>query len=77
MAAPASAVSRTASLGIVRAVRAGAIGHGTGILAGAVVGGIGGRILMRILFLENEGTNGGITENGNEVGGSHRAGLSR
>ncbi len=63
-----SAVSWTAPLGVVRAVRAGAIGLGTGILVGAVVGGIGGRIVMRILFLENEATKGGITENGNEVG---------
>ena len=38
------------------------------MLVAGVVGGIGGRIVMRFLFLQNEATAGLITENGNQVG---------
>jgi hypothetical protein len=51
-----------------RVLRLGAIGIGTGVLVAALVGGIGSRIVMRLLFLGNEATKGSITENGNEVG---------
>ena len=51
-----------------RVLRLGAIGIGTGVLVAAVVGGIGSRIVMRLLFLGNESTKGSITENGTEVG---------
>ena len=53
---------------VTRALRLGAVGIGTGILVAALVGGIGSRIVMRLLFLGNEATKGSITENGNEVG---------
>ena len=66
--APSTAVSRPFVTPLVRALRTGAIGFGTGMLVGGVVGGLGGRIVMRILFLENRETIGGITENGNEIG---------
>ena len=52
----------------IRVLRLAAVGIGAGVLVAGVVGGIGGRIVMRLLFLGNESTKGSITENGNEVG---------
>jgi len=63
---PTPAFSTTAA--VLRSLRLAAVGIGTGVLVAGVVGGIGGRIAMRVLFLQNELAKGSITENGNEVG---------
>jgi hypothetical protein len=52
----------------IRVLRVAGVGIGTGVLVAGVVGGIGGRIVMRILFIANDSTKGDITENGNRVG---------
>jgi hypothetical protein len=51
-----------------RVLRLAAVGIGTGIIVAGLVGGLGSRIVMRLLFLENDAIKGSITENGNEVG---------
>jgi hypothetical protein len=68
MAEASSAAASRAVLAPLRGLRTAAIGFGAGCLVGALVGGLGARLIMRILFLANGSTRGSITANGNEVG---------
>jgi hypothetical protein len=65
---PHAAPASSAWAGTLRSLRMVGVGIGAGVIVAAVVGGAGGRIVMRILFLANDSTKGDITENGNRVG---------
>ena len=49
-------------------IRSTAVSGMAGALAGVLVGGVGGRIVMRISSLMDKGARGAITDNGNRVG---------
>jgi hypothetical protein len=65
MGGPADDATSARSAAILRTVARGGF---AGVVVGLIVGGIGGRIVMRLAALAVPGSAGGVTENGNRIG---------